>query len=149
MTEHRAQVRWQRTSPDFTYNTYNRAHEVLYKSGSVALPGSAAPEFRGDADRVDPEEQFVASLSACHMLSFLAIAARKRVVVDAYEDNAVGYLEKGDDGKLRMTRVILRPSVRLAETTSSVTVEEIHHLAHETCFIANSVTTSVAVEPQS
>jgi organic hydroperoxide reductase OsmC/OhrA len=149
MTEHRAQVRWQRTSSDFAYNTYNRAHDVFYKDGSIALPGSAAPEFKGDTDRVDPEEQFVASLSACHMLSFLAIAARKRIVVDSYEDDAVGYLEKGTDGKLRMTRVILRPSVRLAETTPNATIEEIHHLAHETCFIANSVTTSVAVEPQS
>jgi organic hydroperoxide reductase OsmC/OhrA len=149
MTEHRAQVRWHRTSLDFTYSTYNRAHEVLYKGGSVALPGSAAPEFKGDADRVDPEEQFVASLSACHMLSFLAIAARKRIVVDSYEDDAVGYLEKGNDGKMRMTRVILRPSVRLAEAAAGAAIEEIHHLAHETCFIANSVTTSVAVEPQS
>src|SRR5215471_8528211 len=132
MTEHRAQVRWQRTSSDFTYNTYNRAHEVLYKSGTVALPGSAAQEFKGDADRVDPEEQFVASLSACHMLSFLAIAARKRIVVDSYSDDAVGLLEKGDDGKLRMTRVILRPSVRLAPGSSDSAIDEIHHLAHET-----------------
>ena len=149
MSEHRAQIRWQRTSPDFTYNTYNRGHEVLYKGGDVVLPGSAAAEFKGDADRVDPEEQFVASLSACHMLSFLAIAARKRITINSYADDAVGYLEKGDDGKLRITRVILRPSVRLAEGSSNAAVQEIHDLAHETCFIANSVTTSVAVEPQS
>src|SRR5215472_12676428 len=112
MSEHRAQLRWRRTSSDFTYNSYNRAHDVLFKDGSVLLPGSAAPEFRGDADRVDPEEQFVASLSTCHMLSFLAIAARKRIVVESYEDDAVGYLEKCEDGRFRMTRVILRPSVR-------------------------------------
>ena len=149
MTEHRAQVRWRRTSSDFTYNSYNRAHDVLYKNGRVGLPGSAAPEFKGDGDRVDPEEMFVASLSACHMLSFLAIAARKRIVVDSYEDDAVGFLEKGSDGKLRITRVILRPSVRLGAGIPGGALEEIHHLAHETCFIANSVTTSVAVEPQS
>ena len=148
MSEHRAQVRWQRTSQDFTYDTYNRAHEVLFKSGTLSLPGSAAHEFRGDANRVDPEEQFVASLSACHMLSFLAIAARKRVVVDAYADDAVGYLEKGADGKLRITRVTLRPSVRLAPGSADAALGEIHRLAHETCFIANSVTTTVAVEPQ-
>ena len=149
MSEHRAQVRWHRTSTDFTYKTYNRAHEVLYKEGGVSLPGSAAPEFLGDANRVDPEEQFVASLSACHMLSFLAIAARKRIAVDSYEDDAVGFLEKGNDGKLRMTRVILRPSVRLAPGSAGAVLDEIHHLAHNTCFIANSVTTTVAVEPQS
>ena len=149
MTEHRAQIRWQRTSSDFTYASYNRAHDILYKEGRVTVPGSAAPEFRGDESRVDPEEQFVASLSACHMLSFLAIAARRRIVVDAYEDDAVGYLEKGADGKWRLTRVTLRPSVRLAYGAPRATIDEIHHLAHETCFIANSVTTSVAVDPQS
>jgi len=149
MSEHHAQVRWQRTSATFTYDAYNRAHEVLFKSGEVVLPGSAAPAFKGDAERVDPEEAFVASLSACHMLSFLAIAARKRLVVNSYRDDVVGYLEKGSNGKLQMTRVILRPCVIFAEDQADAVLREIHHLAHETCFIANSVTTSVAVEPQS
>ncbi len=99
MSEHRASVRWKRASADFTYDHYNRAHEVSFKSGAVALPGSAAPAFRGDADRVDPEEAYVASLSACHMLSFLAICARKRLTVDSYEDDAVGVMEKKRDRK--------------------------------------------------
>ena len=78
MSEHRAQIRWRRTSADFSYDGYNRAHDVLFKNGAIALPASSAPAFRGDADRVDPEESFVASLSSCHMLTFLAICARKR-----------------------------------------------------------------------
>jgi len=147
--EHNAQVRWRRTSTEFVYDKYNRAHEVLFKNGAIVVPASAAADFRGDGDRVDPEEQFVASLSACHMLSFLAIAARKRIVVDSYADDAVGFLEKGETGKWRMTRVILRPCVRFAAgDPGSSMLDELHKLAHETCFIANSVTTSVAVEPQ-
>jgi organic hydroperoxide reductase OsmC/OhrA len=150
MTEHHASVRWQRTSSDFTYDTYNRSHELQFKNATVALAGSAAPEFKGDGKGVDPEEQFVSALSACHMLSFLAIAARKRLTVDTYEDDALGFLEKGANGKLQVTRVILRPSVRFAAPAPDAkTIGEIHHLAHENCFIANSVTTSVAVEPHS
>jgi len=151
MSEHHASVRWTRTSPDFTYDTYNRAHEMTFKRGEVVLPSSSAPAFKGDADRVDPEEAFVAALSSCHMLSFLAICARKRVTVEAYEDDAVGFLEKGASGKLQITRVALRPRVRFAEGTSpdAATVDAIHHQAHNECFIANSVTTDVTVEPRS
>ena len=90
MSEHHASVVWKRTSADFTYDTYNRAHEVRFKDGAIVLPASSAPAFKGDADRVDPEEAFVASLSSCHMLTFLAICARKRMTVESYEDDAVG-----------------------------------------------------------
>ncbi len=148
MSEHHAGVRWTRSSPDFTYDSYNRAHEMLFKHGAVALAGSAAPAFKGDAELVDPEETFVASLSSCHMLSFLAICARKRLVVDAYEDDAVGILEKRSDGPFWISRVILRPRVRFAPGMDTARVDEIHHIAHETCFIANSVKTEIRIEPR-
>jgi len=150
MSEHHAGVRWTRTSADFTYDSYNRAHEVRFKDGAIVLPSSSAPMFRGDADRVDPEEAFVASLSSCHMLTFLAICARKRLTVESYEDDAVGYLEKGESGKLWMARATLRPRVRFAAGTQidAKILSDIHHKSHEDCFIANSVTTNVAVEPQ-
>jgi organic hydroperoxide reductase OsmC/OhrA len=150
MSEHHATVHWARTSRDFTYDTYNRSHVIRFKRGDIALAGSAAPEFKGDADRVDPEEAFVASLSSCHMLSFLAICARKRVVVDSYEDAAFGTLEKGPGNKLWMSQVTLRPFVRFAQETpvDAKLLREIHHLAHDVCFIANSVKTNVTVEPQ-
>jgi organic hydroperoxide reductase OsmC/OhrA len=150
VTEHHAALRWKRTSDTFTYDTYNRAHEVTFKEGAIVMPSSAAPEFRGDADRVDPEEAFVASLSACHLLTFLAICARKRIVVDAYADEAVGTLEKNAAGKLAVTHVVLRPRVTFAPGApiDERTVAEIHHRAHEDCFIANSVKTHVTVEPQ-
>jgi organic hydroperoxide reductase OsmC/OhrA len=149
MSEHHASVVWKHTSADFTYDTYNRAHEVRYKSGAIVVPSSSAPAFKGDADRVDPEEAFVASLSACHMLTFLAICARKRITVESYEDDAVGFLEK-DGTKLWMTRVILKPIVRFGVGTQvdAKLLDEIHHKSHEECFIANSVKTDVTVEPQ-
>ena len=151
MTEHHASVRWTRASADFTYDHYNRAHDVSFKSGAIMLPGSAAPAFRGDADRVDPEEAYVASLSACHMLTFLAICARKRLTVDAYEDDAIGYMDKGANGKLWVSRVTLHPRISFAPGTSvsDEQLAEIHHLSHEECFIANSVKTDVSVAPQS
>jgi organic hydroperoxide reductase OsmC/OhrA len=150
MSTHRAQLRWKRTSADFLYDTYNRAHDVLFKNGDVMLPSSSAPEFRGDADRVDPEEAFVASLSSCHMLTFLAICARKRLTVDRYEDDAEGHLEQGSNGKLWVAHVTLRPRVAFAAgvKVDAATLADIHHKSHEECFIANSVKTEVAVEPQ-
>jgi len=97
-------------------------------------------------DQSDPEDMLVAALSSCHMLSFLAIAAKKRLTVHSYRDDAVGFLEN-DGGKLWMTRVNLRPKVAI--DADAETLAHIHHLAHEACFIANSVKTQVSVEPQS
>ena len=150
MSLHHAQIRWTRTSADFTYDAYNRAHEMTFKAGAVVLPASSAPEFKGDAGRVDPEEAFVASLSSCHMLTFLAICARKRLAVEAYSDDATGFLEKGENGKFWMARVILHPEVRFAEgiVVDAEALGELHHKSHEECFIANSVTTAVTVEPR-
>jgi len=145
--EHHATIAWRRSSSGFTYDTYNRAHEWRINQQTVAA--SAAPNFRGDADRVNPEEAFVAALSSCHMLTFLALAAKKKFTPDSYTDDAVGYLEKNTSGKMAVTRVLLRPRIVWA---AGMTVPEselmaLHHDAHEGCFIANSVTTDVRVEP--
>jgi organic hydroperoxide reductase OsmC/OhrA len=150
MTEHHAGLRWQRSSDTFTYDSYNRAHDVTFKHGAIVVPSSAAPAYRGDADRVDPEEAFVSALASCHMLSFLAICARKRLTVDIYEDDAVGTLEKDSRNKHAITRVVLRPRIRFAEGTvvDDQTLSGLHHRAHEECFIANSVKTDVTVEQQ-
>ena len=150
MSEHHASVAWKRTSADFTYDSYNRAHEMRFKHGAIVLASSSAPAFRGDADRVDPEEAFVASLSSCHMLTFLAICARKRITIESYEDDAVGWLEKGEGGKLWMARVKLNPRIRFAAGAApdAATLAEIHHKSHEECFIANSVKTTVTVAPR-
>jgi len=146
MSEHRVTVTWERTGEELTYESYSRSHTWEFEGG-VSVPASAAPAYRGDPERVDPEEAFVAALSSCHMLTFLAIAAKKRLVVDAYRDSAVGYLEENAEGKLAMTRVVLRPEVSFREPPSAEALERLHHQAHEHCFIANSVKTDVRVEP--
>ena len=118
---------------------------LSFKDGQESIIASASPPYRGDAGKADPEDMLVAALSSCHMLSFLAIAAKKKLTVQSYEDDAVGFLEN-DGGKLWMTRVILRPKVAI--DTDAATLAQIHHLAHEACFIANSVKTDVKVEPR-
>jgi organic hydroperoxide reductase OsmC/OhrA len=146
--EHHATILWRRTSESFTYDSYNRAHE--WRIHGVTIAASAAPEFRGDATRVNPEEAFVASLSSCHMLTFLAMAAKKRFSLDSYSDEAVGYLEKNEKGQLAVTRVVLRPQVQWSQgvSVSQSDLDSLHHQAHEGCFIANSVKTDVTVEPR-
>jgi organic hydroperoxide reductase OsmC/OhrA len=138
---------WARGAVDFTYDTYSRSHELEMGSG-LTVPMSAAPGFLGDATRVNPEELLVGALSSCHMLTFLAIAAKKRFVVDAYDDNASGVLDKGDDGRLAVTAVVLRPKVRFAGDRQPTADElsALHASAHRGCFIANSVKTEVSIE---
>jgi organic hydroperoxide reductase OsmC/OhrA len=146
--EHHATIQWRRTSDTYTYETYNRAHEWHFHAETVAA--SSAPDFRGEAERVNPEEAFIAALSSCHMLTLLALASKKKLSLDSYHDEAVGYLEKNQAGRLAITRVILRPRIQWSSgvTVSKSDLDTLHHQAHEGCFIANSVTTDVRVEPQ-
>lgn len=148
MSEHRATISWKRRTDDFSYDVYNRSHTWTFDNGTE-LAASAAPAFRGDEDRIDPEEAFVASVSACHMLTFLALASRKRFVVDSYTDRATGRLEKNDAGRLAITSVTLRPQVEFGgeRKPSGEQLDRLHHQAHEHCYIANSVKTSITVEP--
>jgi organic hydroperoxide reductase OsmC/OhrA len=147
MSEHRAKIAWQRGGVDFTYETYSRDHEWEFE-GEVRVAASAAPAFRGSAERVDPEEAFVAAVSSCHMLTFLAIAARSKIAVESYTDEAVGFLEKNADGRLAMTRVELKPRVVFAEghEPTPEQLARMHESSHKHCFIANSVNTEITVE---
>ncbi len=149
MSEFRARVDWTRHDPDFHVDTYRRDHQIAYGSGLVAA-ASSAPEYKGAADRLNPEEALVGALSSCHMLTFLAIAARKRLVVDAYEDEASGVLGKNDEGRLSMTEVWLRPRVRFAPGAGvdGEALDALHQAAHRNCFIAQSVKTKVHIEVQ-
>ena len=145
MAEHRIRLTWEKGDAPFTYNDYPRNHVIAFKNGQESMTLSAAPAYRGDAGKADPEDLLVASLSSCHMLSFLAIASKKKVTVVSYEDDAAGFLEN-DNGTWWVTRVILRPRVDC--DADAALLEEIHHLAHQACFIANSVKTDVRVEPR-
>jgi organic hydroperoxide reductase OsmC/OhrA len=149
MSEHKVTVDWKRETPDFAYETYNRDHDWAFDAG-VTVRASANPAYRGSESCVDPEEAFVASLSSCHMLTFLAIAARKGYVVDGYHDEAVGVLAKDAAGSLALTRVTLRPQVRFGgeKVPGPEDLRQLHDQAHHACFIANSVKTEVVVEPQ-
>jgi organic hydroperoxide reductase OsmC/OhrA len=144
MSEHNITLKWFKGDVPFTYETYPRNHTISFKDGAPQIY-SAAATYLGDPSKGDPEDMLVAALSSCHMLSFLAIAAKKRITVEAYDDDAVGTLEK-EGGKLWLTRVVLRPKVRC--DADAATLDQIHHLAHEACFIANSVKTQVTVEPR-
>jgi organic hydroperoxide reductase OsmC/OhrA len=145
MSEHRITLNWEKGAAPFTYDAYTRNHTLSFKDGQEVITASASPTYLGDGTKADPEDMLVAALSSCHMLSFLAIAAKKKLTVISYQDEAVGFLEN-EGGKLWITRVILRPKVSI--DAEPATLEHIHHLAHEACFIANSVKTEVTVEPR-
>lgn len=151
MSRHHATVRWRRDGAPFAYETYSRTH-TWYFPGGGEVQAAAAPAFRGDPALVDPEEAFVASLASCHLLTFLtflALAAHDGLTVEAYEDAAEGTLAANGDGRLAITRVVLRPRVTFGGETPGVeALEELHARAHAECFIANSVRTDVVVEPR-
>jgi organic hydroperoxide reductase OsmC/OhrA len=152
MSTYTATIRWTRAGDgDFAKGQYSRAHEWSF-DGGLTIPAGPSPHIVpdpwGNTAGVDPEEAFVASLSSCHMLFFIDFARRGGFVVDAYDDDAEGVLEKRDDGKMWMSRVTLRPRVTWGGGGPNETaIADLHHRAHEACFIANSVTTEVVVEP--
>ncbi len=152
MAQHTARVRWDRAGARFTDNRYSRAHEWAF-DGGLTLPASASPDVvpppLSDPRGLDPEEALVAALSSCHMLWFLSIAAKRGFVVDSYVDGAVGHLERDDEGRVAMTRVILRPEILFSGPVAPAAraVEQMHEEAHRACFIANSVRAAVTVEP--
>ena len=149
MSEHRVKVNWTPGPEGFSHESYNRDHVWTFESG-IEVQASAAPGFQGNPGRVDPEEALVGALSSCHMLTFLAVAAKKRLIVDRYEDDAVGFLEKNAEGRLAVTRVTLRPKVAWGgeKAPSAEEIEKIHEKAHQACFIANSVSSEVSIEPR-
>lgn len=152
MSQYGATVKWQRQPSEvFHDNQYSRGHEWQF-DGGVTVPASASPHIvplpLSVAENVDPEEAMIAALSSCHMLVFLSIAAKKRYVVESYEDQAIGTLAPNQEGKTALTQVVLRPKVIFSgEKQPSVEMlEKMHHQSHENCFIANSVKTEVTTK---
>jgi organic hydroperoxide reductase OsmC/OhrA len=150
MSEHKVTLTWQRGDKPFEYQKYSRNHTWKFDGGHE-MQASAAPAYLGNPKLVDPEEAFVASLSSCQMLTFLAVAAKKKFVLDEYVDEAVGHMEKNAEGRLAITRVTLRPRLKFSgdNQPTSEEIKEMSHMAHEQCFIANSVKTEITVEAQS
>jgi organic hydroperoxide reductase OsmC/OhrA len=149
--EYKATVSWKRPSGEaFTDGKFSRAHEWSF-DGGVTVPASSSPLSvkvpLSRADAVDPEEALVASLSSCHMLTFLYLAYRQGFTVDSYDDDAVGIMTKNERGKLYVSKVTLRPAIAFsgAKQPSAAELAQLHHHAHEECYIANSVLTEVVV----
>lgn len=149
---HGTEVLWLRGEQNFLDNRYSRRHTLRF-DGGLEIPGSSSPHVvpvpMSDASAVDPEEAFVSALSSCHMLWFLSIAAKRKFRVDRYFDAAVGAVEKNAEGKLVVSVVTLKPEVRFSgeRVPTREQIDEMHHEAHEECFIANSVKTEVRCEP--
>ncbi len=151
MAQHTSTVVWQRDNAAFTDHRYSRRHVWQFDGGAVVNASSSphvVPLPFSDPAGIDPEEAFVASLSSCHMLWFLDIAARAGWVVESYRDEAVGLMARNEQGQQAMTRVTLHPAVRFAGHQPTLQeLQDLHHRAHASCFIANSVKTEVLCEP--
>ena len=153
MASYTAEVTWLRGEQDFLDNRYSRRHTLRF-DGGVEVPGSSSPHVvpppMSDASAVDPEEAFVSALASCHMLWFLSIASARRYRVDRYVDSAVGLMEKNAAGRMAMTVVTLRPQVTFSgdRMPTREQIDRMHRLAHEECFIANSVRSEVRCEPR-
>jgi organic hydroperoxide reductase OsmC/OhrA len=153
MSEYVATVEWSRGDQPFLDNKYSRAHDWRFDGGAV-VRGSSAPSSvpvpMSDPAAVDPEEAVVAAVSSCHMLFFLAFAARAGFVVDRYRDEAVAVMGRDDRGKMSITAVTLRPAIAFSGDTrpDAAALDDLHHRSHEACYIANSIRAAVTVEPQ-
>ncbi len=153
MSSYTAEIRWSRGEQKFSDNRYSRAHTWHFDGGTVVAASSSpsvVPLPMSHAAAVDPEEAFVASLSSCHMLWFLALAAKQGYTIDSYTDKASGVMAKNAAGKLAMTQVTLHPLAIFsgAKHPDRPTLHALHHAAHEECFIAHSVRSEVLIEPR-
>ena len=134
-----ATVRWtgNRGAGTADYRAYDRTHDIV-AAGKPAIPASADPAFRGDADRWNPEDMLIGSISACHMLWFLHLASVAGWVVESYEDDASGTMVMAPDGAGQFTEAVLAPRVTISAGDPALS-DQLHHQAHEKCFIARSL----------
>jgi len=151
VSNHKATIRWKRTSDEFLKGKYSREHTWSFDGGAI-VPASPSPSVvpvpYSNPANVDPEEAFVASLSSCHMLTFLYLAGRMGFQVDTYDDEAVGSMTKNDRKVPWVSTVTLNPKIVYSGAKRPTRAEEehLHHESHEQCFIANSVKTEVVVK---
>ena len=151
MSHYVARVEWTRHGEVFTDNRYSREHRWHF-DGGVTVAASSSPQVvpapYSVATAVDPEEAFIASLSSCHMLWFLFVAAKRGFIVDSYKDEASGVMGANAEGRLAMLEVVLKPVIVWGgdRQPDVAVLRDMHHIAHEECFIANSVKTVVRCE---
>lgn len=149
MSSYSIGLAWRRTTPDFDSKTFDRSH-IWHLAGGQTVRGSAAPEYSGNPEMSNPEEALLAALSSCHMLTFLTIAALRKLVVDRYEDEPVAELGQNEKGKTMVSRLTLRPRVTFGGDMIPDTdaVLALHRKAKENCFIGNSLSSPVVLEPR-
>jgi organic hydroperoxide reductase OsmC/OhrA len=151
MSQHLATIHWTRSGPDFLKGHYSREHTWSF-DGGITVPASPSPLVVpvpwSNPANVDPEEAFVASVSSCHMLTFLWLASKEGFVADSYRDESVGVMTKNENGVPWVSTITLRPEIVWSgdKQPAASALERLHHLAHEQCFIANSIKTLVVVE---
>jgi organic hydroperoxide reductase OsmC/OhrA len=145
-SEHKVSIHWKRNTNDFQYDTYDRSHKLKFEGGQE-INATSAPEFKGKKEFANPEEMLAAAISSCHMLTFLAIAAKSRTTVDSYEDHAVAILDKNASGKICVTKVLLHPKIKFSgdNVPDATKVRDFHDKAHHNCFIANTVACDVMI----
>ncbi len=146
MSEHIVDLAWKNTAENFTYKVYSRDYEWSFDNGQHIL-GSAATAYFGNPQLLDPEEVFVASISACHMLTFLAVCSMQKIEVLSYSDHAIGYLARDENKVTLVQKVALNPKIVFAEgqTPDQETLSQLHDKAHHQCFIANSVKSEIVI----
>jgi len=150
MSEHKATIRRKRASPDFLKGKYSREHTWSF-DGGLTVPASPAPSGVptpwSNPANIDPEEAFVAAVSSCHMLTFLYVAYKQGFQVDSYDDEAVGVMTKNEKGIPWISSITLNPKIIYSgeKLPTPTDEEQLHHAAHEQCFIANSIMTAVTV----
>jgi len=152
MSTYTAKISWKSDSPEtFTKNRYTRGHTWSF-DGGIEMPASSSPHavrvpFSIEA-AVDPEEALVASASSCHMLTFLWVAAKKGFRIDSYEDDAVGEMSEGLLGKQWISKITLDPKIEWSgdPRPTAEEITEMHHEAHEGCYIANSIKSEVVIK---
>ncbi|MFI4967727.1 MAG: OsmC family protein [Gammaproteobacteria bacterium] len=145
--EHRYQAlcRWS-GSTGVGYDRYPRAHEISAAPAEASLKLSGDPAFKGDARLINPEQLLVMAASSCQLLSFLAVAARKRLDVVEYEDHAEGFMPEGDK-PIRITRIVLKPRIVVKSGTKEAVLKAVE-IGHHECYIANSLKTEIEVQPE-
>ena len=149
MSEHKVKINWLNKGEDFSYKGYDRTHTWEFEGGKT-MQASAAPEYMGNIEFINPEEALAAALSSCHMMTFLFLASKNKYVVESYTDESVAILEKNEHSKMAVTKLYLRPKITFKgeKIPDQETINQLHEKAHEECFIANSVLTEIIIEPQ-
>ncbi len=143
MSEHTASISWHKQG-SFTHEGFERGHEAVLSGHTIPMSGANAPAY------ADPEQMLAASLASCHMQTFLALAAKKRLQVEHYEDTATAKVETNSDGKLYVSEVRLTPKATFSgdKRPTQEEIEKMHHKAHEHCFISNSLISKTLITPE-